>query len=200
MQSKFQRQWLYSCFAAAVLAGLAGYSVIMTAVFIAIYLIGVVLIGPEDEADGEYGTTGSLRDGGRAVGLHTIAYLKPPWFTVKVFNRIAMLTGIAGTETLTLTTRSGRSQMVPVITVDVDGTEYLVSTHGESQWVRNLRANPRLTLTRKGSSRGLTASEIPVESRPPIVEAYRAKAGRTVDGYFSALPDVADHPVFELTS
>ena len=128
-----------------------------------------------------------------------MAYLRPPWFTARVFNKIAMLTGIAGTETLTLTTRSGRKQRTPVISVDVAGTKYLVSTRGESQWVRNVRANPSVTLTSRGSSQSFTATEISIESRPPVLEAYRAKAGTTVDGYFSRLPDAADHPVFRLT-
>ena len=127
-----------------------------------------------------------------------MAYLKPPWFTARVFNKIAMLTGIAGTETLSLTTRSGHEQQIPVITVDVTGAKYLVSTRGESQWVKNLRAKPVLTLTTKGSSVSFTATEVPVESRPPVLEAYRAKAGKTVEGYFAKLPDAADHPVFRL--
>jgi hypothetical protein len=38
-----------------------------------------------------------------------MAYLKPPWFTVKVFNRIAMATGISNTATLTVTKRAARS-------------------------------------------------------------------------------------------
>ena len=72
-----------------------------------------------------------------------MAYLKPPWFTVKVFNRIAMATGISNTETLTITKRGSKEpQHIPVVTVDVDGTRYLVSTRGESQWVQNVRANP----------------------------------------------------------
>lgn len=128
-----------------------------------------------------------------------MAYLRPPWFTARVFNKIALLTGIAGTEALTVTTRSGQDQTVPVISVDVAGVKYLVSTRGESQWVRNLRANPSLTLSSKGSAQGFTATEMPVESRPPVLEAYRVKAGKTVDGYFSTLPDSADHPVFRLT-
>lgn len=127
-----------------------------------------------------------------------MAYLKPPWFTARVFNKIAMLTGIAGTETLIVTTRSGHRQQIPVITVDVAGATFLVSTRGESQWVRNLRANPVLSLTTKGSSVSFTATEVPVESRPPVLEAYRAKAGKTVEGYFAKLPDPADHPVFRL--
>ena len=128
-----------------------------------------------------------------------MAYLRPPWFTAKVFNKIAMRTGIAGTETLLLTTRSGEKQQIPVISVAVAGTLFLVSTRGESQWVRNLRANPLVTLTTKGAPESFTAEEIPVESRPPVLEAYRAKAGKTVDGYFSRLPDAADHPDFRLT-
>ena len=81
-----------------------------------------------------------------------MAYLKPPWFTVRVFNRIAMATGVSNTETLTVTKRgSGESQQIPVVTVEVGGTRYLVSTRGESQWVKNVRANPTVTLTGGGN-------------------------------------------------
>jgi hypothetical protein len=54
MQSKFQRWWLYSCFAAVLLAGWAGgFGVIFMLVFITIYLVGVVLIGPDEEPDSD---------------------------------------------------------------------------------------------------------------------------------------------------
>ena len=86
-----------------------------------------------------------------------MAYLKPPWFTAKVFNKLAMATGVAGTETLTLTARSsGQPQKIPVISVDVDGVRYLVSTRGESQWVKNLRANPAVSLTTKSGGASWT--------------------------------------------
>ncbi len=124
-----------------------------------------------------------------------MAYLKPPWFTRTVFNKIAMATGLSGTEVLTVTTRrSGQPQRVPVIPVDLDGTTYLVSTRGESEWVKNLRADPNLTL---GTSR-YVAAEIPETDRGPVLAAYRKKAGH-VDGYFTRLPSDADHPVFALT-
>lgn len=129
-----------------------------------------------------------------------MAYLKPPWFTARVFNKIAMATGISGSERLTLTARSsGRPQEIPVITVDVDGIRYLVSTRGESEWVRNVRANPTVTLATKVGTARFTATEVPVLQRDPVLTAYRAKAGKTVDGYFAKLPDPADHPVFSLT-
>jgi hypothetical protein len=57
-----------------------------------------------------------------------MAYLKPQWFTAKVFNKIAMATGLSGTETLTVTRRGSKEpQKIPVVTVDVDGVKYLVS-------------------------------------------------------------------------
>jgi len=128
-----------------------------------------------------------------------MAYLKPPWFTVKIFNRIAMSTGISGTETLTLTGRStGRSRRIPVISVEVDGSRYLVSTRGESQWVKNLRAHPEVSLGGRRAQTRFTAAEIPPANRAPVLQAYRKKAGKTVEGYFTSLPEAADHPVFKL--
>jgi hypothetical protein len=128
-----------------------------------------------------------------------MAYLKPPWFTAKVFNKIAMATGVSGTETLTVTARSsGQQQRIPVITVDVDDARHLVSTRGESQWVKNVRANPVVILDTKVGAVRFTAVEVPVADRPPVLQAYRVKAGKTVDGYFAKLPDPADHPVFRL--
>ena len=130
-----------------------------------------------------------------------MAYLKPPWFVVKVFNKFAMATGMSGSETLTLTARgSGAEQQIPVISVDVDGAKYLVSTRGESQWVRNIRANPAVTLTARGAASRFAAVEVPVDQRDPVLAAYRVKAGKQVDGYFAKLPDPADHPVFRLAS
>lgn len=128
-----------------------------------------------------------------------MAYLKPPWFTARIFNRIAMATGISGSETLTIDRPHGHQQQIPVIPVEVDGTKYLVSTRGEAQWVRNLRARPLLTLTGHDGAAEFTCTEVPVEARPPVLSAYRAKAGKTVEGYFRKLPDPADHPVFALT-
>jgi deazaflavin-dependent oxidoreductase (nitroreductase family) len=129
-----------------------------------------------------------------------MAYLKPPWFTVKIFNRIAMAAGIAGSETLTVTRRSsGEAQRIPVLTVVVDGTRYLVSTRGEAQWVRNVRATPKVTLATRAGTADYVAGEIPVDQRERVLVAYQAKAGKAVEGYFRDLPQAGDHPVFALT-
>jgi hypothetical protein len=125
-----------------------------------------------------------------------MAYLKPPWFVAKIFNKFAMATGVGNSETLTVTKRgSGLAQHIPVVVPELNGVKYLVSTRGESQWVKNVRADPRVTV---GSTPYL-ATEIPVEQRAPILAVYKPKAGRVVDGYWRELPEDADHPVFALT-
>jgi len=111
-----------------------------------------------------------------------------------------MATGVSNSETLTVTKRGSREpQHIPVVTVDVDGTRYLVSTRGESQWVKNVRANPTVTLTNKSGAVTYAAREMPAPQRQPILTAYQKKAGKAVAGYFRKLPDPADHPVFALT-
>jgi hypothetical protein len=128
-----------------------------------------------------------------------MAYLKPPWLTRTIFNKIAMATGLSDTETLTVTTRRKHSQQIPVIPVEVGGVKYLVSTRGESQWVKNVRTDPNVTLTSKSGTTKYVASEIPEQERQAVLTAYREKAGKAVEGYFRKLPCEADHPTFALT-
>ena len=93
-----------------------------------------------------------------------MAYLKPPWFTVRIFNRIAMVFGIGGSQTLTVTKRGSKQpQQIPVVVPEVDGVKYLVSTRGESEWVRNVRADPNVAL----GGKKFVAAEVPVEQRAP---------------------------------
>jgi hypothetical protein len=128
-----------------------------------------------------------------------VAYLKQPWFNRKIINRFAMATGVVHSENLTVIKRASKQpQTIPVTPVDVDGVKYLVSTRGESQWVKNVRVDPNVTLKTRSGTTKYVATEIPVENRQPIIEAYKLKAGKVVEGYFSKLPDPADHPVFTL--
>ena len=91
-----------------------------------------------------------------------MAYLKPPWFVVHVFNPIARLTGIGGSQTLTVTRSSNHvPQRIPVVVPEVAGVKYLVSTRGESAWVKNVRENPVVALGKKN----YLASEVPVADR-----------------------------------
>ncbi len=99
-------------------------------------------------------------------------------------------------ETLTVHgRRSGRPQRIPVVVPAVDGVRYLVSTRGESDWVKNVRADPNVEV----GHTGYVATEIPVDQRAPIIAAYRPLAGKAVDSYWRRLPSDTDHPVFQLT-
>jgi F420H(2)-dependent quinone reductase len=134
--------------------------------------------------------------------LHTahqtrdMAYLKPPWFVRKIFNRVAMATGVGNSQTLTVTKRvSKEPQQIPVVVPEVGGVKYLVSTRGEAEWVRNVRADPNVKL---GDTK-YVAREVPVEERAPVIAAYRPLAGKVVESYWKELPNDADHPTFALT-
>ena len=128
-----------------------------------------------------------------------MAYLKPPVITQKVFNPLARRLGAFGTETLVVRRRrSGTEQLIPVIPVEHGGARHVVSTRGESEWVRNVRAAGEVELRGKGSAQRFRAVEVPLAERAPIIAAYREKAGRTVETYWKQLPDAADHPVFRL--
>lgn len=130
-----------------------------------------------------------------------MAYLKPPAVTSKLFNPLAMRLGIGGSATLAVARRSsGTTQQIPVIPIDHAGARYVVSTRGESQWVKNVRSAGSVELRERGRRERYTAVEVPVAERPPVLDAYRAKAGRMVETYWKRLPDPADHPTFRLDS
>lgn len=109
--------------------------------------------------------------------------------------------GIGGATTLTVDGRkSGGPVSLPVVLAEQGGSRYLVSTRGETQWVRNLRAaGGKCGLKSKGKTELVQATEVPVAERAPIIAAYkRAAAQRAVGGYFKQLPDDADHPTFRI--
>src|SRR4051812_46012564 len=128
-----------------------------------------------------------------------MAYLKPPMITSRIFNPIAMRLGLGGATALAVTGRSsGQTETVPVIPVERDGARYIVSTRGESDWVRNVRAAGTVELRSKHGTTRYRATEIPAAERPPIIADYRKAAGRYVGSYWKSLPDPADHPTFRL--
>jgi F420H(2)-dependent quinone reductase len=111
-----------------------------------------------------------------------------------------METGLSGAAAVTVVRRGGGEQRIPVIPVEHGGGIYLVSTRGESDWVKNVRAHPSVTLTTRGGATAYRVVEVPVEQCEPLLAAYRATAGGAVTGYFRKLPDPADHPTFALTA
>jgi hypothetical protein len=125
-----------------------------------------------------------------------MAYLKPSWFNRTIFNKIATTLRFGPFETLIVTKRvSKQPQKIPVTPIEVDGVKYLVSAYGDTEWVKNVRANPDVKL----GGVDYRATETAVDARKRILDAYQGKVGKYVENQFRDLPDPADHPVFSLT-
>jgi deazaflavin-dependent oxidoreductase (nitroreductase family) len=117
-----------------------------------------------------------------------------------MFNPLVDRFGFAGAETVVVRgRRSGKPRKAPVRPLSYNGKRYLVSTYGEADWVRNLRAaGGKGELRRGGAIRSFSATEVSVEERPPIIAAYCGTSSGFVKSYFQKLPDPADHPVFRI--
>jgi deazaflavin-dependent oxidoreductase (nitroreductase family) len=105
--------------------------------------------------------------------------------------------------------RSGKRYRTPVNLLSVDGHEYLVAARGETEWVRNVRADGGdlvLILGRHRETR--TAVEVPVEARTEVLRTYLRRWKFEVGMFFQGVgPDSTDaefeaiaarHPVFVL--
>jgi deazaflavin-dependent oxidoreductase (nitroreductase family) len=139
-----------------------------------------------------------------------------PWW-VPAFNPVARLllaTGLplGGTDALITVRgrRSGRPRTTPITVCENAGRRGLISPFGEVNWVRNLRAAGRATITVRGRREEVVATELdPVEAALFIRDvlaphARRVRGGewfvRTVDGIDLDHPAEAarGRPVFEL--
>lgn len=100
--------------------------------------------------------------------------------------------------------RTGTPFNVTLLPVKVDGTWYLVSFGGATEWVRNLRAAARGELRRKGRAEAFTVVEVDGNERDRVIAAYLARMGpvkRNLDPVkrdFDRLPRAADHPTFRV--
>ena len=123
-------------------------------------------------------------------------YVSPGFVMRRVVNPITLRLG--GPTLTVVGRRSGRPISTPVPPFAYEGARYFVSGRGESDWVRNLRADGRGEL-RKGRTReAFRAVELPGEEHDRIVAAYRERMGKRVQSLFAALPDPADHAVFRI--
>jgi deazaflavin-dependent oxidoreductase (nitroreductase family) len=129
-----------------------------------------------------------------------MGYQRPSVVRLKVYNPLAVRLGLGGASALVVRGRlSGVPRSTPVIPVQLDGQLHVVSTRGEADWVRNLRAAGRCELRGRHQPGSYFAVELPVDQRAAVVAGYRVRAGRSADGCWARLPDDADHPVFRLT-
>jgi deazaflavin-dependent oxidoreductase (nitroreductase family) len=142
-------------------------------------------------------------------------YKEPGWFTRNVFNRIVagltrMGVSVIGSRVLEVRGRTtGEPRRVPVNLLQYEGGEYLVAPRGETQWVRNVRADEGRVVLLLGSRRDeRTAVELPDDAKVDLLRAYLKKWKTEVGVFFEGVgPDSSDeeiaaiapkHPVFRL--
>jgi F420H(2)-dependent quinone reductase len=129
-----------------------------------------------------------------------MAYLKPSAIETKIFNKLAMHSTLWDVHTLEVARRNGVDpQRVPVVPVEYDGSLFVVSARGESDWVKNVRTAGIVWVGQKGKFERYAATEVPADERSGIVAAYRQKTGREVTVYWKKLPLDSQHPTFKLT-
>lgn len=94
--------------------------------------------------------------------------------------------------------RTGSVVQVTLALWEVDGTLYLMSQYGVTDWVRNLRAAGGGKLRHKGRTQAFTAIEVKGDERERVIAAFRSKADRFLNRDFDRLPRAADHPTFRV--
>jgi deazaflavin-dependent oxidoreductase (nitroreductase family) len=128
-----------------------------------------------------------------------------PWFTSLGFTKRTITLEVTGRK-------SGTPRKVTVATQKSGDKRYLVSVHGESHWVRNVRAADGQAVILSGSRKPVRLVEIPVEERAPVLLAYVSKGvfGRSAadiakqfgvesEPTIEQMASLADgHPVFRI--
>jgi deazaflavin-dependent oxidoreductase (nitroreductase family) len=135
--------------------------------------------------------------------------------TTPVFNRIvagATKLGISllGSRVLYVRGRkTGELRSTPVNLLTIDGTSYLVSPRGHTQWVRNMRVagTGQLRLGRRVEV--FTPTELADEAKPAILRAYLKRWKFEVGTFFEGVNDKASddellriapgYPIFKIT-
>lgn len=144
----------------------------------------------------------------------TTTYNRPPWFVARVANPVLGFLvervgfSFGGTEMLAVRGRkSGQIRKVPVNPLAFDGSWYLFSPRGDTDWVRNLRAAGQGELARGGNVRAFrVVEELSDAEKPPVIRAYMERWGKQVGfvGFDARASDAVlaeaapKHPVFRI--
>jgi hypothetical protein len=82
--------------------------------------------------------------------------------------------------------QSGRLRRTSLVVAEHRSGHYLVSLAGESEWVRNVRANNYRASLRRLRSRPVRLVELPVAERPGVLKAYLSKRAYSKSPEFEA--------------
>src|SRR5271168_756046 len=129
----------------------------------------------------------------------TTGYRKPGFFTHRIMNPFILLmmrmgVSVWGSRILEARGRqSGQPRRTPVNLLEIDGRQFLVSPRGDTQWVRNVRADGgrlALILGRRRDER--VAEEVSDEDKTPVLRAYLARWKMEVGVFFDGVSDDSD--------
>lgn len=93
--------------------------------------------------------------------------------------------------------RSGVPRRVTLIPVKFDGTLYLLSFGGVTDWARDLRAADTCILTLRGRRQTFVPVEVEGAERDRVIARYLAGAGPVKKDFYRR-PAPTDHPTFRL--
>jgi hypothetical protein len=102
---------------------------------------------------------------------------RPTAWVNRMVARLAAL-GLTPGNTVALEVpgrRSGRLRRTSLVVTEQASSRYLVSLAGESEWVRNVRANDYRASLRRLRAMPVRLVELPVQERPPVLKAYLSK-------------------------
>lgn len=151
-----------------------------------------------------------------AADNNAVHYQEPGWFTRHVFNATVAATtrlglSVWGSRVLEIPGRStGEPRRTPVNLLAHDGAHYLVAARGETQWVRNLRANGNRLVLIKGRRRE-TWEAVAIDDAGkaailrPYLKRWKMEVGQFFDGVGAESSDAEiariapRHPVFRIT-
>jgi deazaflavin-dependent oxidoreductase (nitroreductase family) len=104
---------------------------------------------------------------------------------------------------------SGEPRTTPVTILEWGGERWLQSPFGEVNWVRNLRAAGRGTLTRGRHREPISVVELTPAEAAPIIKGALASFPSLIKSYFDVTPDspleafaaeAPRHPLFRVVS
>jgi hypothetical protein len=125
-------------------------------------------------------------------------YARPGVFLSKVVNPILVALG----RRTVLSVRGRQSGRLHKIPMDPpfkwNGTRYLVSPRGETDWARNLRAAGEADLHTRRHVEHVRVVEVRGEERDAVVKTYASTITCNCLRYMKQLPDPGDHPVFRI--
>ncbi len=140
--------------------------------------------------------------------MSTDRYLRPDWFTEKVFNPLVRwltrrgISLLGSRELRIVGRRSGEVRTNVVNLLELDGQTWLVAPRGVTEWVRNLRAADGAGELRLGRRvQAFRATELDDAAKVPVIRAYLERWAWEVGKFFEGLTkDATDEEILAVAS